>query len=98
MIHHLKCNVPLDETWRQWIHDQLEKQAEELKELDKASVQNASIKVPDFIDRLRQTMTLKLRHEAVSYTLDGGQHIELSHYLAICTMWLMTTGAPCSWK
>ena len=36
MIHHLKCNVPLDETWRQWINDQLHQQAEELEELDKA--------------------------------------------------------------
>jgi hypothetical protein len=81
MIHHLNCNVPLDEIWRQWINDQLHQQAEELEELDKASVQNARLKVPNFIDRLRQIMTLKLRHEAVSYTLDNGQHIELSHYL-----------------
>lgn len=81
MIHHLKCNVPLNETWRLWINDQLHQQAEELEELDKASVQNARLKVPNFIDRLRQIMALKLRHEAVSYTLDNGQHIELSHYL-----------------
>lgn len=81
MIHHLKCNVPLDETWRQWINDQLNKQAEELHELDKASVQNARLKVPEFINRLRQMMTLKLRHEAVSYTLNDGRHIELNHYL-----------------
>lgn len=81
MIHHLKCNVPLDETWRQWINDQLIKQAEELHELDKASVQNARLKVPEFINRLRQMMTLKLRHEAVSYTLNDGRHIELNHYL-----------------
>lgn len=81
MIHHLKCNVPLNETWRQWINDQLHQQAEELEELDKASVQNARLKVPNFIDRLRQMMALKLRHEAVSYTLDDDQHIALSHYL-----------------
>lgn len=81
MIHHLHCNVPLDETWRQWINEQLDKQAEELKELDKASAQNARIKVPTFIARLRSMMAQKLRHEAVSYTLDNGQHIELSHYL-----------------
>lgn len=81
MIHHLNCNVPLDEIWRQWINDQLHQQAEELKELDKASAQNARIKVPTFIARLRSMMAQKLRHEAVSYTLDNGQHIELSHYL-----------------
>lgn len=81
MIHHLNCNVPLDETWRLWINDQLHQQAEELKELDKASAQNARIKVPTFIARLRSMMAQKLRHEAVSYTLDNGQHIELSHYL-----------------
>jgi len=81
MIHHLKCNVPLDEIWRQWINDQLHQQAEELEELDKASVQNARLKVPTFIARLRSMMAQKLRHEAVSYTLDNGQHIELSHYL-----------------
>ena len=81
MIHHLKCNVPLDETWRLWINDQLHQQAEELEELDKASVQNACLKMPDFIDRLRQMMALKLRHEAVNYTLNDGRHIELSHYL-----------------
>ena len=81
MIHHLKCNVPLNETWRQWINDQLHQQAEELEELDKASAQNARIKVPTFIARLRSMMAQKLRHEAVSYTLDNGQHIELSHYL-----------------
>ena len=65
MIHHLNCNVPLDETWRQWINEQLDKQAEELKELDKASAQNARIKVPTFIARLRSMMAQKLRHEAV---------------------------------
>jgi len=81
MIHHLKCNVPLDEIWRQWINDQLHQQVEELEELDKASVQNARLKVPTFIARLRSMMAQKLRHEAVSYTLDNGQHIELSHYL-----------------
>ena len=81
MIHHLHCNVPLDETWRQWINEQLDKQDEELKELDKASAQNARVKVPSFIARLRPMMAQKLRHEAVSYTLDDGQHIELSHYL-----------------
>lgn len=81
MIHHLKCNVPLEETWRLWINKQLHVQAEELKELDKASAQNARIKVPTFIARLRSMMAQKLRHEAVSYTLDNGQHIELSHYL-----------------
>ena len=81
MIHHLNCNVPLDETWRQWINEQLDKQAEELKELDKAATQNARLQVPTFIARLRSMMAQKLRHEAVSYTLDNGQHIELSHYL-----------------
>lgn len=81
MIHHLNCNVPLEETWRLWINKQLHVQAEELKELDKASAQNARIKVPTFIARLRSMMAQKLRHEAVSYTLDNGQHIELSHYL-----------------
>lgn len=81
MIHHLHCNVPLEETWRLWINKQLHVQAEELKELDKASAQNARIKVPTFIARLRSMMAQKLRHEAVSYTLDNGQHIELSHYL-----------------
>ena len=81
MIHHLHCNVPLGETWRQWINEQLDKQAEELMELDKASAQNARIKVPSFIARLRPMMAQKLRHEAVSYTLDDGRHIALSHYL-----------------
>lgn len=81
MIHHLNCNVPLEETWRLWINKQLHVQAEELKELDKATAQNARIKVPTFIARLRSMMAQKLRHEAVSYTLDNGQHIELSHYL-----------------
>ncbi|MBR5674551.1 MAG: hypothetical protein IKW97_09140 [Muribaculaceae bacterium] len=80
MIHHLHCNVPL-ETWRQWINEQLDKQAEELKELDKASVQNARIKVPAFIARLRPMMAQKLSHEALDYELDDGQHIALSHYL-----------------
>lgn len=81
MIHHLNCNVPLDETWRQWINEQLDKQAEELKELDKASAQNARLKVPTFIARLRPMMAQKLRHEAVDYELDDGRHIALSHYL-----------------
>ena len=81
MIHHLNCNVPLEDTWRLWINKQLHVQAEELNELDKASAQNARIKVPTFIARLRSMMAQKLRHEAVSYTLDNGQHIELSHYL-----------------
>ena len=81
MIHHLNCNVPLEETWRLWINKQLHVQAEELKELDKATAQNARIKVPTFIARVRAMMAQKLRHEAVSYTLDNGQHIELSHYL-----------------
>ena len=81
MIHHLNCNVPLDETWRQWINEQLDKQAEELEELDKASMQNARIKVPAFIARLRPMMAQKLRHEALDYELDNGKHIALSHYL-----------------
>lgn len=81
MIHHLHCNVPLDETWRQWINDQLNQQAEELEKLDKASVQNARIKVPSFIARLRPMMAQKLRHEAVDYELDNDRHIALSHYL-----------------
>jgi len=81
MIHHLKCNVPLNETWRQWINDQLHQQAEELEELDKASVQNARLQVPTFISRLRPMMAQTLRHEAVDYELDDGRHISLSHYL-----------------
>lgn len=81
MIHHLNCNVPLDETWRQWINEQLDKQAKELKELDKASAQNARLQVPTFISRLRPMMAQTLRHEAVDYELDDGRHIALSHYL-----------------
>ena len=81
MIHHLKCLDLTNLDSVDSINDQLHQQVEELEELDKASVQNARLKVPTFIARLRSMMAQKLRHEAVSYTLDNGQHIELSHYL-----------------